>query len=367
MPELPEVETTVRKLRRRIVGRRIVAFESRWARQVSPSVAAVRRALAGRTIGTVRRRGKYVAMRLDRSGAVGSERPRSPNGEPPRPRGRTRRTPGDVDCGWLLVHLRMSGRFEWSQAVDGGRFEWSQAGDREGARRGRRLPANNGRFRDLEPPHVRAVWRFEDGQRLYFCDARKFGRIELIDDLASLDGRLGVEPRSRAFTPARLAGILGAGAAESSAPGCTGRRLKPLLLDQTRIAGLGNIYTDEALYRAGLHPLTPSGRLDEAQISRLHAAIREVLAEGIRRNGASIDWVYPGGTMQDTFQVYGRTGEPCRHCGERIIYLKVAQRGTHICPRCQEEQKATEDTEYSEKETVRRPRIASSAGPTSSF
>jgi formamidopyrimidine-DNA glycosylase len=295
MPELPEVEKIVRQLRRQVKGRRVSAFESRWARQVSPSVAAVRRAMRGATIERVGRRGKYVVMQL---------------GAPP--------------GGRLLVHLRMSGRFEWG-----------------GKRGGKQPPATR-----IEPGHVRAVWRFEDGGRLFFCDARKFGRIELVKDLAALELKLGVEPLGREFTPARLGEILGVASAKDAAGSADrragprsrrrpGRALKPLLLDQTRIAGLGNIYTDEALFRAGLHPLTASNRLRGEQVVRLHAAIREALAEGIRRNGASIDWAYPGGSMQDHFLVYGRTGEPCRRCGEGIVYMKVAQRGTHICPRCQ--------------------------------
>ncbi len=102
------------------------------------------------------------------------------------------------------------------------------------------------------------------------------------------------------------------------------------------IAGLGNIYTDEALFRAGLHPLAASNQIDREQSAALHRAIRDTLSDGIKRNGASIDWVYPGGEMQSHFRVYGRTDEPCLVCGTAIEYLKVGQRGTHICPTCQQ-------------------------------
>ena len=278
MPELPEVETIVRAARPRLVGRRIVGFESRWPPQVSPSVAEVQRRVRGRHITRLSRRGKYIIMEL--GGPTKS-------GDP---------------AGCLLIHLRMSGRFEF------------MAG-----------PPNARANRSSEPSHVRAVWRLDDGLRLLFCDARKFGRIEYARDLSGLDAKLGVDACGRSFTAARLARELSRRA----------RQLKPLLLDQSVIAGLGNIYTDEALFRAGLHPLTPSNRIDRNQSAALHRAIRDTLKEGIKRNGASIDWVYPGGEMQSYFRVYGRTGQPCRVCGTPIEYLKVSQRGTHICPRCQ--------------------------------
>ncbi len=264
MPELPEVHTIVRTTRPRLVGRRIVEFEARWPRQVRPDVPSVREGIVGRTIRDLTRRGKFIVFSLN-------------------------------DGGFLLVHLRMSGRLEWS------------------------------RPRTAEPPHVRAAWGLENGDRLLLCDARKFGRILYTRDLSEVTGRLGVEPLSSAFTPRRLARLLHARA----------RQLKPLLLDQSVIAGLGNIYTDEALFRAGLHPATRSDRLRTEQIATLHGAIRQVLRAAIRRNGTSFDWIYPGGRMQNQLLVYGRSGQPCRRCGTTIRALRIAQRGTHFCPRCQ--------------------------------
>ena len=113
------------------------------------------------------------------------------------------------------------------------------------------------------------------------------------------------------------------------------RQIKPLLLDQGFIAGLGNIYTDEALNLARIHPLTRANGLTRKQAEALLIAIRTVLAEGIRRNGASIDWVYQGGDFQNYFRVYQRTGEPCPVCGTSIQKIVVGQRGTHFCPVCQ--------------------------------
>ena len=113
------------------------------------------------------------------------------------------------------------------------------------------------------------------------------------------------------------------------------RQLKPLLLDQTFIAGLGNIYTDEALHLAGLHPLTISNTIDGPQSERLWFSIRQVLQDGIDRQGASIDWVYRGGDFQNYFRVYQRTGDPCPVCDTPIQRILVGQRGTHYCSNCQ--------------------------------
>jgi formamidopyrimidine-DNA glycosylase len=111
--------------------------------------------------------------------------------------------------------------------------------------------------------------------------------------------------------------------------------LKPLLLDQTFLAGLGNIYADESLHRAGLHPLTLSQSVTLEQAEALWQGIRDALQEGICRNGASIDWVYRGGDFQNYFRAYQRTGQPCPQCGTPIEKITVGQRGTHYCPVCQ--------------------------------
>jgi formamidopyrimidine-DNA glycosylase len=113
------------------------------------------------------------------------------------------------------------------------------------------------------------------------------------------------------------------------------KQIKPLLLDQSFIAGMGNIYTDEALFTAKIHPLTQANQLDEKDALRLHKAIQVVLLEGIKRNGASIDWVYRGGDFQNYFKVYQRDGEKCVNCGTTIERITVGQRGTHFCPHCQ--------------------------------
>ncbi len=201
----------------------------------------------------------------------------------------------ELERDYLLVHLRMSGDL---------RVEAQS------------LPLQK---------HDRVVIHFTDGARLAFHDPRKFGRMWLAADPAGVLGALGPEPFDPEFTPQALYASLQK----------TRRQLKPLLLDQSFLAGLGNIYADEALHRAGIHPLTPSNRLNPVQAEKLWRSICSVLEDGIRRNGASIDWVYRGGEFQNHFRVYGRAGQPCPVCGAGVQRIVVGQRGTHFCPVCQ--------------------------------
>jgi len=201
----------------------------------------------------------------------------------------------------LLIHLRMSGDMRVESTC-------TDAGEPRPFKK-----------------HDRLVLEFNNGQRLVFNDIRKFGRAWLVKDPADVLGDLGPEPLDDLLTSDIFFDMLQH----------RSRQLKPLLMDQRFIAGLGNIYTDEALHLAKLHPLAFSNQLTQEESARLLAAIREVLGEGIRRNGASIDWVYRGGDFQNYFSVYGRAGSPCPNCGTPIVRLVVGQRGTHICPNCQ--------------------------------
>ena len=201
----------------------------------------------------------------------------------------------------LLIHLRMSGDLR----VEGARDEM-------------------GKPRPFEK-HDRLALEFNNGQRLVFNDTRKFGRAWLVKDSTEVLGGLGPEPLDNELTPGAFFDMLHS----------RKRQLKPLLMDQHFLAGLGNIYTDEALHLARLHPLAPSRQISKEESNSLLEAIREVLGEGIRRNGASIDWVYRGGDFQNHFHVYGRAGSPCPNCGTPIERLVVGQWGTHICPHCQ--------------------------------
>lgn len=274
MPELPEVETVVRVLRPALVGREIADVWSDWPRALEPGLRTMRRMLVGRCIKSLSRRGKYIVIGLGAPGTSGS---------------------GELT---LLIHLRMSGRL---------------------------VVASSPSSRPRDTTHVHWRLQFSGGDCLLFDDARKFGRVIVTRNPAKILEKLGPEPLSAEFTEARLAERIGG----------LSRRVKPALLDQSIIAGLGNIYTDEALHRAGLHPLRRCDSLHDAECARLHHAIREVLEVGIHNHGASIDWVYPGGSMQEQFLVYGRTGEPCRACATAITRTVVGQRGTHYCPKCQ--------------------------------
>jgi formamidopyrimidine-DNA glycosylase len=203
----------------------------------------------------------------------------------------------------LLIHLRMTGSLRH---------------------------AANGTSAD--DPYRRAVVKLDDGSDVTYRDVRRFGTWLLLEpgELdAYLATRLGAEPFSTEFTPRRFAARL------------AGRRapIKAALLDQRTLAGMGNIYVDEALWRARIHPLTPAGELTPEEIRRLRVAVRRALEAGIARQGATLrDYAKPDGgrgRMQEEFKVYGRADEPCDRCGTPIEKIRVAGRGTWYCPHCQ--------------------------------
>ena len=274
MPELPEVETIRRQLEPALRGRRIESAEvldARWTRPAPP--AEVERALAGRRIEQVERRGKYLVLRLEDGRA-------------------------------LAMHLRMTGNLL--------------------------LLAQGQETSELR--HLRAVIRLEGGGRLLFTDARRFG-YGVILDADGLDdyfaARLGVEPLSEALTAEELCRL----AAGRRAP------LKSFLLNQSGIAGIGNIYADEALHRAALHPLSPAGSMKPEDCERLREGIVATLEAGLRSGGASVDNYRDArgerGAMQDEFLVHTREGEPCPRCGAEIRRIVVAGRSTYFCSSCQ--------------------------------
>jgi formamidopyrimidine-DNA glycosylase len=189
----------------------------------------------------------------------------------------------------------------------------------------------NGTLED--DPYRRAVVTLDDGSDVTYRDVRRFGTWLLLEpgeDDAYLTERLGEEPLSTAFTTKSLASRF------------QGRRapVKAALLDQRAAAGLGNIYADEALWRAKIHPLTPAGALEPPEIRRLHRAIKDALRAGIARQGTTLrDYRAPNGargSMQDELRVYGRDGEPCLRCGTEIAKTRLGGRGTWFCPTCQQ-------------------------------
>ncbi|MBN1449492.1 MAG: bifunctional DNA-formamidopyrimidine glycosylase/DNA-(apurinic or apyrimidinic site) lyase [Anaerolineales bacterium] len=286
MPELPEVETIARKLRPELVGKSITKADLLWSRTLAtPSPAQFNKWIKGQEIKAVGRRAKYVHIQLSEY--------------------------------HLFVHLRMSGDL------------YIKEGKTAPEKHDRLIlsltpnPSPTGR-EEFPPPPVGEGTGVRES-KLVFNDTRKFGRVWLVRDLDEVIGGLGPEPLSDEFTAEMLYENLQS----------RHRQLKPLLLDQAFLAGMGNIYTDEALHMARLHPLAASDSVNREQAQALWEAIRAVLQEGIRRNGASIDWVYRGGEFQNYFRVYDRKGLPCPVCGTEIERSVIGQRGTHVCPNCQ--------------------------------
>jgi formamidopyrimidine-DNA glycosylase len=270
MPELPEVETVAQTLRRSLVGQTFTGVRIRWPRTIArPAVDEFTRRIPGRRVLAVGRRGKYVTITLDH--------------------------------GYLLIHLKMSGRLLLVAAGE------------------------------VPDKHVHTAFSLDSGDQLWFRDVRKFGRVYLVDHPEEVTRLLGPEPLEDGFTLAEFRELL------SRRSG----RLKSLLLNQEFLAGLGNIYADEALFAAGLHPLRKADTLSAADEERLYGAIRQVLRDAIAGRGTTLeDGGYrdaqgePGSYQQYIF-VYGRQGEPCRRCQTTIERRVIGGRSAHFCPACQ--------------------------------
>ena len=290
MPELPEVEVTRRRLAPVLVGRRIRRARVSGAAPLflTPAPLLARR-LRGRVARAVRRHGKYLLFELD-------------------------------DESRLVIHLGMTGQL-FSSAARSPRLLSATA-------RSALSPEEQASFRPDVHTHLRLS--FEDGgPEVFLRDVRRFGRALHLAPGES-------HPRLERLGPDALrvtAGVLREVTRGRRAP------IKSILLDQARIAGVGNIYADEALYRAGIRPTRRAGRLSAIDCDRLAGALRFVLRRSLETGGSSIsDFVAPDGRdgrFQDERRVYARTGEPCLACGVPIRRMVVAQRSTHYCPRCQ--------------------------------
>jgi formamidopyrimidine-DNA glycosylase len=313
MPELPEVEYTARQVRAALLGATIAEARIFWERTIGhPAGPAFATEIRGRRIEGVRRRGKWLLLDLSGDWLLTIHR----------------RMTGNLlilSSGWRLdCRLREQEPAAWKKL--GPRFERSDYSCCC-AEQNQETPC----LLHAQPFYCRVCFDLGDGRRLLFNDLRKFGRIELwprAQEQEALAG-LGVEPLSEQFTAERLTELL------------RGRRraIKQVLLEQEVIAGLGNIYADEALHRAALHPLRRADSLTSGEIDALRRAIVEVLLLGIEHGGTSFN-DYRGlwgeaGTNYAHVRVYQRTGQPCLCCGMPIARIVVAQRSTHFCPRCQ--------------------------------
>lgn len=273
MPELPEVETIRRDLERELKGKTILGLTYSTPKVLQPSPKAVHEAIKGKKIEGFERKGKLLIVRL--SG------------------GRT-----------LGIHLRLTGRL---------------------------LIRNEG---DPEDEWQRAVIKLSGGKELRFADLRLFGYIKLFKDEKEVEGtlaKIGPEPLSKELNGEKFYEIIHK----------TSRPIKIVLLDQALISGVGNIYANEALFEAGIHPLTKANQLTKDQATELYEVIEKVLKEGLELRGATIaDEMYRDaygrrGGYEKRVRVYQQAGRSCPKCGNKIVYLKVGQRGTFVCPKCQ--------------------------------
>jgi formamidopyrimidine-DNA glycosylase len=274
LPELPEVETSARGLRSRIIGLRVRRVDGvDWPRMLPNSTEAELQAvLPGLAVKTVDRRGKYLLIEFEQDR-------------------------------WLVVHRKMSGNLLLR-------------------------PGNS-----LPEAHTHVEIEFDDGTLLRFVDPRKFGRVylfhsaeELADFLAERLGPDSLLDLDEAVLVARLRGRTG--------------RIKSLLLDQAFLAGIGNLYADEALWEARVHPLRSADSLSKLEMRRLAGAIKDVLLRGIERNGTSFSATYRDvdgrpGENQSFLNAYGRESEPCPRCGRPISRILIGARSSYFCPRCQ--------------------------------
>ena len=290
MPELPEVETTRRRIAPLLVGRTIDAVQT-----TAPSYffltppAALRTALGGRRVQGLARQGKYLVANFD-------------------------------DESRLLLHLGMTGQL-FSSAVTSPRLL-------RVSERGILAPEAQQRFTPDEHTHLRLQFR-DTGPEVFLRDARKFGKVLWLPKGARSErlDRLGIDALE-ATGEALFAASRGRSVA-----------VKNLLLDQSVLAGVGNIYADEALFGAGVRPTRRAGRVTRAEYDRIADALRRVLLRSIETGGSSIsDYIAPDGAdgaYQDERRVYARTGEPCLACGTAVKRILLGQRSAHYCPSCQ--------------------------------
>ncbi len=303
MPELPEVETTVRDLRPQLIGRTIERAAVTWDRTVAhPAPKQFIKDIVGYTITGITRRGKYLVFSLSRRTTDDERRTKHKSRIAHEANASYAAGPNQKSeiehPKFLLVHLRMTGQFGFHEP----------------------------KVKRDKHQHVHLL--LDDGRELRFHDFRKFGRWWLVDNPEHVVGKLGPEPldMTKKEFLTRLRARRG--------------HIKPLLLNQTFVAGVGNIYADESLWYAKVHPLRDATSLTDREASDLYNGIRKVFRKAIGVGGTSFDATYKringqSGEFQEDLRVVGRAGEPCYRCGTPIIKTVVGQRGTYYCPDCQ--------------------------------
>jgi formamidopyrimidine-DNA glycosylase len=290
MPELPEVETIKRGLKKAIVGKKISDIKVLKSKSFQGDIKEV----IGSIIKDINRRAKVLILEIQNS--------------------KTKQLK------YLLIHLKMTGqliiRLQTKEKITKGQNNKKSPFDVDG----------------LPNKYTRVVIEFSDGSKLFFNDLRIFGWIKVVKDLEKAIGeKFGPEPLTKDFTLDYLKKVFQR----------SGKPIKLILLDQSKIAGVGNIYANEALFKAGVLPTRPANKLNESEIEKLKNAVITVLKEGLKYGGSSAaDEAYRNvqgqkGKMQEHFKVYEREGQKCWRCSTKIKKIKMGGRGTYFCPACQ--------------------------------
>ncbi len=282
MPELPEVETIVRGLRKKIIGKKIVGF---WCdhRKIRQKLKGKKQKFLNTKIVAAKRRAKYIVIELDNNSAI-------------------------------VIHLRMTGHLLY-RPLDKKKYDKA--------------------LKDPYNQYVHFKLKFSNKYELAFSDLRKFGTVEIISKNQLKDffeaKKLGPEPLKKSFSYEVFK--------KTVVAHCNARQIKQVLLDQTVLAGIGNIYADEILFDAKIKPTRKTHRLKEAELKKLYTSIKKILTKGIKYRGTSTsdfrDVTGEKGRFQDLIRVYRLTGEPCKKCKTKIKRIVVGQRGTHYCSKCQ--------------------------------
>ncbi len=285
MPELPEVETIRRDLIERIVGKKIQKVEIKNNKVVKNTPAVFACQMTGNAVVDIDRVGKLLIVHL----REGDER--------------------------LLIHLKMTGRLIYRQGEDlvAGGHSLTSANEIE-----------NGK-------HTHVIWHFGSGVTLEFEDMRRFGYVKLVSKVEAerIRSTFGIEPLTPQFTLENFVAVFGKRTTS----------VKAVLLNQSLLAGIGNIYADEICFVAGVHPETPANQLSPKMLQRLYVASQEIIAEAIEHRGTTfysyLDGQGQRGSYFERLRVYSRDGQPCLVCGSVLGKMRVAGRGTHFCPKCQ--------------------------------